>query len=124
MFEWFKPVPVYVKIYPDEIEMIHLKKGTSVRRSAHLPFSNERMIIANFAHAETLGRAVAKELGVWNKSLKILVQQMKVWNGELSELEKRALRDLCEQIGGRKVFIVTDDRRLTNEEALQLLNEF
>ncbi|HEU4902570.1 MAG TPA: hypothetical protein VFT06_07245, partial [Flavisolibacter sp.] len=117
MFDFFKPLPVYVKVYPDKIEIINLKTGAAVARSPLQPFSSSRMVVADFGRAEILSRQLTKELGLANKSLNVLIQQMQVWEGGLSEVEKRVLRDLAEQIGARSVYLVTDDRRLSSDEA-------
>ena len=123
MFDFFKPTPVYLKIYPDKIEVINLKTGASVARSPLQPFSSPRLAVADYGNAEILCRKLAGELGLVRKPLKVMVQQMQVFEDGLSESEKRVLRDLAEQIGGTTVLIVTDDRWLSNEEALQILQK-
>lgn len=123
MFNFFKPTPVYVKVYPDKIEIINLKTGASVVRSPLQPFSSSRMVVADFGGAELLSRQLVKELGLARKSLNVLIQQMQVWDGGLSEVEKRVLRDLAEQIGAGSVYLVTDNRRLSNDEARQILQD-
>ncbi|MBB1285487.1 hypothetical protein HRH25_13970 [Flavisolibacter sp. BT320] len=66
---------------------------------------------------------MVKELRLSRRSLKTMVQQMEVYEEVLSEVEKRILRDLCEQIGSRAVFIITNDKELSNEEVLRVLKE-
>jgi hypothetical protein len=123
MFSFFRRTPVYYKIYPNEIAITNLKTGETVRRKATAPFSNSHMVVADFGRAEILSREIIKELRLSGRSLKTIVQQMQVFEDVLSDSEKRILRDLCEQIGSVVVFIITNSQELSNEEALQVLNE-
>ena len=123
MLAFFRPVPVYVKVYPNAISITNLLTGETVHRTAPEPFSNSHLVLANFGIAEKLGREMIKELRLSRRSLKTMVQQMKVYEEVLSEVEKRILRDLCEQIGSRAVFIITNDKELSNEEVLKVLKE-
>src|SRR5688500_16987938 len=123
MFQFFRPAPVYVKVYPNAIAITNLQTGETVHRTAPEPFSNSHMLVANFGIAEGLGREIIKELRLSRRSLKTMVQQMKVYEDVLSEAEKRILRDLCEQIGSRTVFLITNDKEISNEEALKVLKE-
>ena len=122
MFNLFKKTPVYVKFYPDKIEMINLKTGEQVVRIAVEPFSTPHLLIAHFAKAEALCGELKKELKLSN-NLKVLMQQMVVQDGVLTETEKRALRDLAELMGATTVFIATNDQALPEAEARQVLEE-
>lgn len=123
MFSLFRHTPVYVKIYPNELAITNLKTGETIRRQASEPFSNSNMLVANFGIAEGLAREIIKELRLTRRSLKTIVQQMQVFEDVLAESEKRILRDLCEQIGSAVVFVITNEQELSNDEALQVLNE-
>lgn len=122
MLHFFRRTPVYFKVYPNAISLTNLRTGETVRREAPEPFSNSHMVVANYGVAERLSRDIAKELRL-GRSLKTMVQQMKVYEEVLSEAEKRILRDLCEQIGSTVVFIITNDQELSNEEVRKILNE-
>lgn len=123
MFPFFRPALVYVKVYPNAIAITNLQTGETINRTAPEPFSNSHMVVANFGIAERLGREIIKELRLSRRSLKTMVQQMKVYEEVLSEVEKRVLRDLCEQIGSKAVFLITNDEEISNEEALKVLKE-
>ncbi|HEX7846515.1 MAG TPA: hypothetical protein VF476_12005 [Chitinophagaceae bacterium] len=122
MFNFFQRTPVYLKIYPNKIEIINLKTGESITRTALEKFSTERLVIADFNAAEKLAREIKKELGL-PASLKVLAQQMKVYEETLSEAEKRMLRDIAEQMGAVSVFLVTNDIPVSNAEALEVLRQ-
>ena len=48
---------------------------------------------------------------------------MKIDSEGLSTAEKRNLMDLAEQIGAKEVLIVTEERQVSREEALQIIKE-
>lgn len=58
-----------------------------------------------------------------SRPLNILMQQLEGTEGGLSDLEKRALRDLGELVGGKKIFIVEHSNSLTTPEALATLGK-
>ena len=121
MFGLFKSSLLYLKIFPDKIEITNLATGEVLARTAQTKFSNSRLLIAEFRPAEDLARSILRELGLSNKSSKILIQQMVVADEVLSEAEKRTLRDLCEAIGAKKVLIATNSEPLSQEQALEIL---
>lgn len=123
MLNLFQRTPVHVKIYPDKIEIINLKTGQSAVKTALMRFSSPRLVVADYNKAEQLCRDVVKELGLAKGNLKVLIQQMQLFEDGLCETEKRVMRDLAEQIGGVSVALVIDDRPLSTEEALQIVKE-
>lgn len=90
-----------------------------------LGFSTARIIVANFNVIDSLIREVVKELikskFVFQVQLKVLIQQIEEVDGGLTEIEKRALRNLAEQAGGTYVSLVDHSRKLSEEEALLVL---
>jgi hypothetical protein len=46
---------------------------------------------------------------------------MQMFEGELTESEKRSMRDLCEELGAKLVLIHTQTNVLTSEQALDIL---
>ena len=123
MFSFFQTIPVQLKIFPDRMELINLQSGLEVSGVPLHSFSTERLLIADYDSAETLARQLAKDLGVKKKRLKVLVQPMKIDSEGLSTAEKRNLMDLAEQIGAKEVLIVTEERQVSREEALQIIKE-
>lgn len=119
----FRSIPIYFKIYADKIEITNLGTGESLSKRALKKFSSSRMLIADYDSAEELSRSILKELGLSKRSLKILIQQMKIFEGGLCGSEKRILHDLGKQIGGDSVTIITNDKVLSSEEAIEILKE-
>jgi actin-like ATPase involved in cell morphogenesis len=121
----FKSLPIHIIIKRNYIQVINLETGTLSSISALNNFSSVRNVIGNFNYAEETIKAALNELNIKNtffsRPLTILIQQTEGLEGGLSDIEKRALRDLAEMAGGKKVFISEDPKPLAIEEALLLL---
>lgn len=122
MLTLFKPLPVYIKIFSNKIEVTDLKTGNSLIKVAVDQFSNERLVIANFQNAETLLRSALKELlklrSFLQPSLKVVIQQMEKLEEGLSQVEIRALRDIAEMAGASHVTVIGHAKPLSQYEAL------
>jgi hypothetical protein len=122
VFNLLRPIPIYIKLYTDKVEITGLDTGTSISRVASDKFSNPRLVVASFYNAEQLIRSVLRELletkSFLQPSLSIVMQQMEKLEGGLSDIERRALLDLGEQIGGRSVKVVEEAKELTYAQAL------
>lgn len=55
--------------------------------------------------------------------MNILIQQLEGFEGGLSDIEKRALRDLAEMVGANKVFILEQSESVSTEVALDMLKK-
>lgn len=119
--ELFKPICLHIKLYSNRIEITNLETGESVSKTAEENFSTARIVIGNFAKAEKLIEAVLKDLHFRKQTfgaLKVLIQQMEKLEGGLSDIEKRAMRDLAEQVGAKYVIVVDHANTLSVEEAM------
>jgi hypothetical protein len=121
MLKIFQQESIYLKIYPNKIEITNLQTDETISKNSLSNFSSSRMLIADFNIAQDLSRSILTELRLHRKSLKVLAQQMKKLEGGLLESEKRLLRDLSEQIGGVLYTIIEHDRILKNDEAIEIL---
>lgn len=117
----FKTIRLYIKIRHDFVEITNLETGETVSQRVAIPFSGTRNVVGNFSHTQQAIEAVIRESGVktsfWT-SLQVLIQQLDGAEGGLSDIEKRALRDLGEMVGARKVYLVEEERPLSASEAL------
>jgi hypothetical protein len=124
---FFKRIPVYIKVYSNQIEVINLKSGETASRKALEPFSNQRLVLSDFNNASKLLRIVIDDLQlktkIFGSSFKALIQQMEKLEGGLSNIEKRALRDLAELSGASYVKIIEHTQNLSNQEALMELEK-
>jgi hypothetical protein len=122
MLTLFKPLPVYIKLFSNKIEVTDLNTGNSLIKVAVDQFSNERLVIANFQNADTLLRSALKELlklrSFLQPSLKVVIQQMEKLEEGLSQVEIRALRDIAEMAGASHVKVIEHAKSLSQYEAL------
>jgi hypothetical protein len=121
MINIFKRLPVYIKIYANKVEITNLKTDHTVSRSSLKDFSSDRLLVAEFNIAESLIRDILKEMGIGNKNLKIIIQQIDSFEKELFETEKRILRDLAEQAGGTEIYLVNRKKVMNKEEVNDFL---
>lgn len=121
----FKSLPIHIIIKKNFIQVVNLETGTLSSINSKNNFSSVRNVISNFNNANKTIKAALKELNIkttiFSRPLTILIQQTEGLEGGLSDIEKRALRDLAEMAGGKKVFIVEDPKPLSTEEALLTL---
>ena len=116
MINIFKKLPIYIKIYHNKIAITNLKSDQTISKSSVITFSSTRLLVAEFNVAENLIRDVLKEMGIANRNLKILIQQIDNFENELFESEKRILRDLAEQAGGTEVYLANRKKEMNKEE--------
>ncbi len=103
----FKPIYIYIKIKRDWVNVTNLETSETVSKSAITPFSTIRNVVSNFNNASATIESAIKDLKL-KKSLmstKILIHQLEGIEGGLSDIEKRALRDIAELVGANKVLI-------------------
>jgi len=74
----------------------------------HWPFDHPRIVIADFQLAEKLLQAALRELfeqSFMRPSPVVVVQSLDEWESGLSQIERRALLELCYGAGAREVFL-------------------
>jgi hypothetical protein len=121
MISLFKKLPIYIRIYYNKIAITNLKSDQTISKSSVIKFSSTRLLVAEFNVAENLIRDILKEMGIANRNLKILIQQIDTFEDELSESEKRILRDLAEQAGGTEVYLANRKKEMNKEEVNNFL---
>ena len=120
-----KRTPVYIKISVNNIEVTNLSTGKTLSKISPVAFSTSRIVIANFNVIEALLRDMLKEIiekKIFPVQLKVLIQQTQEVDGELTEIEKRTLRDLAELAGATHVEIVDHFRKLSDQDAAMRLS--
>ncbi|MEJ8819909.1 hypothetical protein [Lacibacter sp. H407] len=123
----FKVKSIYIKIKRNHVEVTDLNTGETVSKQAIQPFSSTRNIISSFNPANETIQSALKELGLTGRfflsKMNILIQQLEGLEGGLSDIEKRALRDLAEMAGANKVCILEQSEPLSIDIALVRLKE-
>jgi len=112
---------VYVKVYKNKFSVKDVIKNNEVTLSAVDPFTTSRLLVGEFVHAENVLKAALKKVtgGKWLTSTPIIViQPMAMFEGGLSSVEERVLKELAFGAGGRKV-VVWIGKELSNEEVIE-----
>ncbi|RYE39590.1 MAG: hypothetical protein EOP48_25585 [Sphingobacteriales bacterium] len=120
----FKSPKVYLQVKRNEIIAVNLKTGETVARPSIKSFSTQRVILASFDPARATVLAAIKELRLKTSfwGMKVVVQQLEGAEGGLSDIEKRALREMAEMAGGKKVYIYEGEQKLSISEALAIVD--
>ncbi|WP_054721805.1 rod shape-determining protein [Marinifilum fragile] len=97
-----------------------------MRRIAKYKFSTERLIIADFNNAEKLLSSMVKEIlgnkRLFSPTLIMIIQQMVEFPDGISEIEKRAYRDLAEHAGAIEAIVMDDMNEITSSKITSILN--
>ena len=96
----------YLQISCDHLSLRHLESGRHTELHAQPPFSNQRLLVANFSAAtQALKTALAelKSRGWLSLPASLLIQPMERFDGGLSEIEERCLLELGFGTGMRRV---------------------
>lgn len=113
----------YIKIHFNKVEITDLVTEETVTKTSFEKFSNKRIVIADFNVVELLIKEIIisfqKKTKAFITQNIMLIQQMESQEGGLTEIEKRAMRDLCEQAGGLKVFLILNNKKINVKEALK-----
>ena len=124
IFEIFKPRIMYLRVTSNEMELKDIETGVTIKKKGKIKFSSQRSLIADFDAAEILLRGILTDMdgdGIFQRSIHFLVQPLELLEGGISEVEKRAFRDLSEHAGGRKVYITETVDQLSDDEVIALL---
>src|SRR5687767_2975467 len=119
----FRTQKAYIQIRRNQITVINLNTGAEASRLAGRPFSTQRVVLASFDPAKETVMAAIRDLGLKTTllALKVVIQQLEGAEGGLSDIEKRALREIAEMAGARKVHIVEGEQELSIAEALKII---
>ncbi|WP_159038432.1 hypothetical protein [Brumimicrobium mesophilum] len=117
---------LYIRLFKDRVEIKHLEGGKSLVRLSHQPYSNNRLIIADYEAAEVFLIGVIKELLYppnlfFDKGLRIILQPVDSEITEISSSESRIYRDFAQQIGAREVYLCSHQEIMTDDEILKFI---
>lgn len=99
---------IYIKLYENRVIIRDVNTKVTVDRKSLEPFSNSRLLLADFTIAEKFIREILVELHgkrMFKKALAVLIQPMEKTEGGLSQVEKVSFNDLALHIGGKYVKI-------------------
>ena len=126
MVNLFKPIPVYIKLFTNRIEITRLDSGETISRNAFRKFSNTRLVVADFENAQIL---LASLLDNWTtkklffqRGFYSVIQQMEKLKGGLSQVERQTLIELAEYAGARNVTVIDHTQKLSLDKARLQIN--
>ncbi|MEP4534724.1 MAG: hypothetical protein ABJ004_16655 [Cyclobacteriaceae bacterium] len=124
MIKFLKRIPIYIRIFEDQIIVRRLDNGEGLGRTAELPFSNNRLLLADFDNLYELLNSTLIELdkGIVNKYKFIFQLVTENLNG-VAQTEKMCLNDLGLKCGANWVYIVEHANELTDIELQRLLDK-
>lgn len=123
---FFKKPSFYVKLYKNKAEVINIDTSVSISKIANKPFSNSRSIIADYNTFELFLRELIHDVGINPKqkdTFNLLIQVMEKYKDDLSMVEKRALLDSGENIGGKLTKLYLGNYELSLGQARSELNK-
>ncbi|TNE81344.1 MAG: hypothetical protein EP332_04280 [Bacteroidetes bacterium] len=121
-------VPVYIQVHANKIVIQRLDNMKSMERVSETPFSNERLIVADYEIATNLMQQMLKALFsdrmffIPSPSLDICIQQISNFEGPITPFESRMLLDIAERCGGDNVVVEESQTELEPELAKKLLD--
>jgi rod shape-determining protein MreB len=121
----FQTNKIYIQVFRNKVTVVNLQSGAESTSIAMEPFSTKRSVLSSFGPADKAVRTAMKDVGLKFSFLKTrgAIQQMEDTDGGLTDIEKRALRDLAENADVGVVYIIDGEQRLTNDDALRLLEK-
>ena len=107
---------IYIRVYFNRMRMRRAETGEEVDLNAPESFSHERSVIADFTRAEALLKSGFKSLKKLT-SPHAVIHAMDLTTGGLTQIEQRALHELCISAGAGRV-VVWQGHELTDEEII------
>jgi hypothetical protein len=120
----FKRTPIYVRISDNRIVVRRLDKSVELERTPELPFSNNRLLLADYDNLYELLNSTLIEIdkGVINK-YKFIFQLVVEDLIEVAQTEKMCLNDLGQRCGANWVYIIEHTNKLTDIELQRILEK-
>jgi rod shape-determining protein MreB len=99
---------MYVRLSRNKIKVRLVEAGTDVEISAAAPFSTQRLLVGDFANAEAaIKKAFRQAMGTgwFVPSPDVVMHQLEMTEGGLSEVEQKILWELAIGAGARKAIV-------------------
>ncbi|MFY9259666.1 MAG: hypothetical protein WAO71_04060 [Gallionella sp.] len=114
---------VYVKVRRNQFQVRSLKSGVDVTSVAQTPFTTTRLLIGQFAAAESALKAALKQLPQGYLrffSPDIVIHPLEMVEGGLSEIEERIIHEVAVGAGAKRV-VVWLGHELNDDEVKKML---
>ena len=101
---------LYLRIACDQLHIIHLESGNELQVRAEPPFSNLRLLVADFGVADRLIKeavtaVIRKRFMRLSLPLRLVMHPLERLEGGLSQVEERILLELGKGSGASKVVV-------------------
>jgi rod shape-determining protein MreB and related proteins len=103
---------LYVKIKRNRFEVRCLDSGETLVREAVTPFTTERILVGQFDTATDVLKPIFRQLSkvlFFTSRPKVLMHQVEMAEGGLSEVEERVLVELAFRCGARNIKAYTGE---------------
>ena len=95
----------YIKLYINRIDILDLINGKKYTQKSYIEFNNARLLIADFAIAESFIKRVFKQFDLSTRNSVGIIQQIEMAEGGLSDVENRVLLEVFTTAGLSEVHI-------------------
>lgn len=117
---------LYIRLKKNHLEIKHIKSGKTIKGSSEKPFSNERLLIADYLIAEAYAKELIAELlnskrKLLDRALTIVFQPADESIPDITPSEKRIYVDFASFIGAKYYYLVEHKRRLLDEEVREVV---
>ena len=119
---------VYVKLMKNRLEVTDIESGKTLVREATIPFSNDRLLIAENIPAERFGKELISELLLhnkkfFNKPVRIVLQPIDPEITEITAVERMIYHDFAFHSGARYIWLCDHQRPMSSEEVLDFIKQ-
>jgi len=119
---------LYVRFKKNEFEIKHIQSGKSISRKATTPFSNDRLLIADFETAEAFMKNIIDELlkdenKLILKSNRIIIQPVDSILNTITPNDKKLYIECGITSGAKDVWLTNKPGLLSDEAILELLKK-
>lgn len=117
---------VYLKLMKNRLELTHIESGKTLSGTAAIPFSNDRLLIADHLSAERFAKELLAELLVHRKKLfqgavRIVLQPIDAEITEITAVERMIYQDFAFHAGARYIWVCEHQRPMSAEEVLDFM---
>jgi hypothetical protein len=122
----FKNNLVYILLYKNRVKIYRLDSGKSIDKTASIPFSNSRILWADYNQGETFVKKLINDLFIddhfsFQPVLKVLIHQIEMTEGGISQVEKRALLDSSKHFNSKETYLCFDATEVSLKKATYII---
>ncbi|MBI3239734.1 MAG: hypothetical protein HYZ43_12975 [Flavobacteriia bacterium] len=112
----------------NRLEVTDIESGKTLVREATIPFSNERLLIAENIPAERFGKELISELLLHNKKffnrpVRMVLQPVDPEITEITAVERMIYHDFAFHSGARYIWLCDHQRPMSSEEVLDFIKQ-